>query len=145
MDEDMDVDKLLHALENEDNSSLLNLTTEKINEMKKLVLSDLHISKSLLEEYMYKLREYKYVDEMDDLKCGYYIRWIPITNPEELPLKQGAIFCELKIIDDGVSLVCKGFGFKKRLFHLKFDENLIFQKMTLQELVLLSALDHLAT
>jgi hypothetical protein len=84
------------------------------------------------------------VDEMSDLKYGTYIRWIPVENPEEIDLKKGAIFCEMKITDDGVFLVCKNFGYNSRCFRISMDKNLIFQKLTDQELILLSALDHLA-
>ena len=52
--------------------------------------------------------------------------------------------CEIKITDDGVFCVCKNFGFPARHFRLSMDKNLIFQKLTTQEIVLLSALDHLS-
>ena len=91
-----------------------------------------------------KLKDYKYVDEMNDLKYGTFIRWIPIEDPTNIYLTKGAIFCEMKITDDGVFCICKNYGYKTRHFTLSMDKNLIFQKMTDQELVLLSALDHLS-
>jgi hypothetical protein len=84
------------------------------------------------------------VDEMNDLKYGTYIRWIPINNPNIIVLTKGAVFCEMKITDDGVFLVCKNYGYSSKHFQLKMDTNLIFQKLTTQEQILLSALDHLA-
>jgi hypothetical protein len=95
-------------------------------------------------DLMRKLKGYKYVDELDDLKYGTYIRWIPISNPEVIHMKKGAIFCEVKIEDEGVYLVCKNFGYSRRHFRIKMDENLIFQKLTSHEQVLLSALDYLS-
>jgi hypothetical protein len=50
----------------------------------------------------------------------------------------------MKITDDGVFCVCKNFGFPSRHFQIAMDKNLIFQKLTEQEMILLSALDHLA-
>jgi hypothetical protein len=50
----------------------------------------------------------------------------------------------MKITDDGVFLVCKNFGYNSKCFRISMDKNLIFQKLTDQELILLSALDHLA-
>jgi hypothetical protein len=50
----------------------------------------------------------------------------------------------MKIKEDGVYCICKNFGFPSRHFQIGMDKNLIFQKLTDQELVLLSALDHLA-
>ena len=140
----MDVQKLLKALDDETNESLLNFTTDKIKEMNLNILKELHLSKKDTLEIMKKLKEYKYVDEMNELKYGAYIRWIPIEDPTNIYLTQGALFCEMKITDDGVFCVCKNYGFKSKHFQLSMDKNLIFQKLTDQELVLLSALDHLS-
>ena len=108
------------------------------------ILKELHLSKKDTLELLHKLKDYKYVDEMSDLKYGTYIRWIPIEDPNNIYLTQGALFCELKITDKGVSCICKNYGFKTRHFQIEMDKNLLFQKLTNQELVLLSALDHLA-
>lgn len=140
----MDVNKLLKALEDDSNETLMNFTSKQIKEMNLKILKELHLSREDTLELMQKLNGYRYVDEMNDLKYGTYLRWIPITNPDSIQLTKGAIFCEMKITDDGVSLVCKNHGFYSKHFQIKLDENLIFQKLTDQELVLLSALDHLA-
>jgi hypothetical protein len=138
----MDIDKLLKALDKDSNEGLLNMTSAKIKQINSSVLSELQLSRDYHQELMHKLKDYKYVDEMTDLHVGSYIRWIPLTNPSEIRLKQGSILCEIKITDDGLSLVCK--GVYNRHFQIKFDENLIFQRLSEQEQVLLSALDHLA-
>ena len=140
----MDVNKLLQALDDETNENLLNFTTEKMREMNLNILKELHLSKKETMDILRKLNDYKYVDEMNDLKYGTYIRWIPIEDPNNIFLTKGAIFCELKITDNGVSCICKNYGFKTKHFQIEMDKNLIFQKLTNQELVLLSALDHLA-
>ena len=139
----MDTNKLLKALDDDSNENLLNFTTKKLREMTLNILKELHLSKKETLDMMGKLTNYKYVDEMNDLKYGTYIRWVPISNPDDIDLKKGAIFCEMKITDDGVFLVCKGFG--NRHFQIKMDENLVFQRLTDQEQVLLSALDHLSS
>jgi hypothetical protein len=140
----MDVQKLLKALDDESNETLLNFTTDKIREMNLNILKELHLSKKDTLELITKLKDYKYVDEMNELKYGSYIRWIPIEDPTNIYLTQGAMFCEMKITDNGVFCVCKNYGFKARHFQISMDKNLIFQRLTDQELVLLSALDHLA-
>jgi hypothetical protein len=140
----MDIPKLLKALDDESNETLLNFTTDKIREMNWKILKELHLSKRETQDIFNKLKDYKYVDEMNDLKYGVYIRWIPIEDPDDIHLTKGAIFCELKIVDEGVFCVCKNFGYPVRHFQISMDKNLIFQKLTDQELVLLSALDHLA-
>jgi hypothetical protein len=140
----MDVNKLLQALEDETNENLLDFTSDKMKEMNLKIIKELHLPKDESLKILKKINGYKYVDEMSDLKYGTYIRWIPVENPEEINLKKGAIFCEMKITDDGVFLVCKNFGYNSRCFRISMDKNLIFQKLTDQELILLSALDHLA-
>ena len=140
----MDVNKLLKALDNETNEELLNFTTEKIREMNLNVLKELHLNRDETYEILHKLKDYKYVDEMNELKYGTYLRWVPLDNPEMIQLTKGAIFCEVKITDEGVFLVCKNFGFSNKHFRIKLDECLVFQKLTQQELIILSALDSLA-
>lgn len=140
----MDVNKLLKALDDTSNETLLNFTTDKIKEMNLQVLKELCLPKQYTLDILRKLNDYKYVDEMNELKYGAYIRWINIETPDNIHLTKGAIFCEMKITDDGVFCICKNYGFNSRHFQISIDKNLIFQKLTDQELVLLSALDHLS-
>lgn len=140
----MDVNKLLKALDDESNENLFNFTSEKLAEMNLNILKELCLSKKDTIDLFNKLKGYKYVDEMNNLKYGTYIRWIPIEDPTNIYLTKGAIFCEVKITDNGVSCICKNFGYNTKHFQIEMDKNLIFQKLTNQELVLLSALDHLA-
>jgi hypothetical protein len=140
----MDVQKLLKALDDETNENLMNFTTKKLNEMTLNILNELHLPKKDTIDLFKKLKDYKYIDEMNDLKYGTYIRWIPIEDPNNIFLSKGGLFCEMKITDDGVFCICKNIGYKSRHFQIQMDKNLIFQKLTDQEMVLLSALDHLA-
>jgi sulfite reductase beta subunit-like hemoprotein len=140
----MDVNKLLKALDDESNETLLNFTTDKIRDMNFKILKELHLTKKETIDIYNKLKDYKYVDEMNELKYGTFIRWIPIEDPTNVYLTKGALFCEMKITDEGVFIICKNFGFPARHFRISMDKNLIFQKLTDQELVLLSALDHLS-
>jgi hypothetical protein len=140
----MDVNKLLQALEDESNDNLFNFTSDKLREMNTQIISELHLSKKDTLDILTKLKDYKYVDEMNDLKYGTYIRWISIEDPTNIFLTKGALFCEMKITDNGVFFTCKNYGYKSRHFQISMDKNLIFQRLTNQELILLSALDHLA-
>jgi hypothetical protein len=105
------------------------------------ILKELMLDKETLISYLRKLKGYKYVDEIGDLKHGAFIKWIPITNPNNLPLNQCGLICDIKITDDNVIIVCK--NFMHRHYTFKMDEVLIFQKMSDQEMVIISALDHL--
>lgn len=140
----MDTKNLLKALDDDTNENLMNFTTKKLREMILKILKELQLPRSETLELMNKLKDYKYVDEMKDLKYGTYLRWIPINDPENIHLTKGALFCEMKVKEDGVYIICKNYGYNRKHFQIKLDENLIFQKLTEQELVLLSALDHLS-
>lgn len=140
----MDTQKLLKALDDDTNESLMNFTTKKLREMILKILKELQLPRNETIELMNKLKGYKYVDEMKDLKYGTYLRWIPIDDPEDIHLTKGALFCEMNVKVDGVYIICKNYGYSRKHFQIKLDENLIFQKLTEQELVLLSALDHLS-
>lgn len=137
----MDVNKLMYALDNENNESIMNLTSKKILEMNLNIIKELHLDKPTTLDYLKKLRGYRYVDEINDLKHGSFIRWIPITDPSYLPLHHCGMICDIKITDNGVLITCK--NFMHRHYTFKMDECLIFQKLTTQEKVIIHALDHL--
>jgi hypothetical protein len=104
----LDIENILKALDNETNDSILNLTTKKINEMNLKILKELNLSKKDTSELFGKLKGYKYVDEMNDMKPGTFLRWIPINNNDNnIHLTRGAVFCELKVTDDGIKIVLK--------------------------------------
>lgn len=79
-DKDQDNVKLLNALNNESNESIINLTTKKIKEMNLNILKELHLPRDVTLNYMSKLKHYRYVDDLNDMKYGSFIKWIPIQN-----------------------------------------------------------------
>ena len=138
--------KIQKAFNNEENKYLLGFTTETMQKMIKEIIEELDLSRETNIEIRRSLRNYKYVDEVSDLKYGTYLRWISLktdTDTDIVKLNKGAIFCETKISDNGISLLCKSV-YGNRLFQLMLDENIIFQKLTNEEIILLTALDFLA-
>lgn len=140
-DHDIKLKKLSEALDDEANDGIMNLSTRKILELNLSILKELHLDRETTLEYLKKLKGYRYIDEMKDLKYGAFIRWIPITDPDNLQLKYCGIICDIKITDNGVLIVCK--NFMHRCYSFIMDKCLIFQKLTNQEQVIISALDHL--
>jgi len=137
----MDLEEIIKAAENDNNSHILNLTTLSIHKMKNHILDELQLTKVEKIEIMKKIKKYRYVDQMNELKYGGFIRWINITNPENLFLTNGAIFCDFKINDNGVMIVYKNFYGKT--YEFKMEECIIFQKLSYQEEVLLKVMDKL--
>lgn len=138
---ELNIEKLLSALEDEDNAELLELDFKKIELEKEEILDKLELPKKQQKDLLKKLRQYRYIDELPGMKYGSYVRWISLKNPENLKLTNGGIVCEMKVGDKGIVIVCKN-NFN-RFFQLNMTETLIFQKLTDQELVLLSALEYI--
>ena len=142
MTEGLDVDLLMKSLEREENDCLMNLDTAKIQQIKNDMLQKLQLPREKLKKMNKVLKQYRFIDEIPDIKYGAYVRWINLTN-SELKLTTGGIICDIKIVNDDVMIVCR--NTMGRFFQFKLNECLAFQKITDQENVLLSALDYLKT
>jgi len=132
---------LMNALENESNGSIMDLTNGKIKEYKNNILQKLQFTREKLKDTHKKLKQYRYVRDMNDLEYGYYIRWIPLKNPEKINLTNGGHICSIEIIKNQIQIKCR--NNLNRIFQIKFDECIIFQKLTDQEKIILGILDHL--
>ena len=138
---DQEINNLLLALENESNSSIMNLTSSKIKTIKNNMLQKLAMERDELKIMHKKLKGYRYCSDMQDVQYGYYIRWIPLKNPDNIKLTNGGIIIDIDIIKDCVQLRIK--NNMNRIFQIKLDECYIFQKITPQEKVILGVLDYL--
>ena len=137
----IDPDQLEKAFSNEENSQLLELTNEKIETVKIKMLNKLNLNKKQFKEISKKLENYRYIDELPELKYGSFIRWISLKNPEIIKLSNGGLVMEIKIELSGIIIVCK--NNLNNFFQINMNENLIFQKLNNQESILLSALDYI--
>jgi hypothetical protein len=126
------------SLTNECNKNISKLTFDDINKNKEDIISDLYLNKREKDLLLKQLKDYQYIDELPDLVEGRYIRWINIIDPHNIKLTNGGILCEIKM-EDYVTLVMK--NKMNRFFQINLDENLIFQKLTDQEKVILYAID----
>ena len=137
----LNIEELLSALDNDEHSNLLNTSYEKIAKDKNDILQQLQFNSEKLKLYHTKLKDYRYVDELNDLKYGQYLRWINIKNPERLKLTNGGIFLEIKLLDTGTHMMIKNNMY--RIFQIKMDECIVFQKLSDQEKIILLALKYL--
>ena len=138
----MDINHLLSSLENENNESIMQLTSSKISDEKNNILQKLQLERKELKALNKKLKQYRYVDEISDIQYGCYIRWISLKNPDNIKLTNGGLICDIIINDDDVNIRCKN-NFNK-FMEIKMNENIVFQKLTDQERTLLGALDYLS-
>ena len=132
------INNIIETLDN--NLELLELTSKKIKMIIFTTLKRLQLSSNTIKDYMFKLKQYKLVDQLKDIKSGSYIRWIKLDDPS-YELKNGALICDIIISNSGILLKCKKFG--NNIFQISLDNTVVFQKLTNQELVILNALDYL--
>jgi hypothetical protein len=141
MGEKFNVETLLKAVHNEDNKKLMSTSFSDLKTIKNDILQQLQLTGEEMKEVHKKLKEYRYVDEIADLKFGSYIRYIPICDPENMILAKGGVLCDIIINDEGVNLTFK--NFMHQHFQIKMQECLLFQKLSNEEKVLLSAIEYL--
>lgn len=141
---DIDIEKILKSLDNDDNENILNLTKEKIHNTKKEILSNLNINNNQEKQLLKKLENYRYVDSLVDIKEGYYVRWINLINNNEknnYKLENGGIIIDIKIFKDGIKILCK--NIYNKIFYIILDDILLFQKSSNQERIILDIIDYI--
>ncbi len=137
----MDLELLEKALENDDNLNIIDTNIQEIKKKKNDILQQLNLNKDDLKSYHKKLNGYCYIENIRDLKYGSHIRWINLKNIENIRITNGAILCEIKIIDNGISLVLR--TYTNSFITLLLNEHLLFQKINEQEKILLKAIEYL--
>jgi len=137
----MDIPNLLHALNNENNEAVVDLDYATIAKQKNDLLQQLNLPREELMTLQKKLKPYRCVNTLEDLRFGSYVRWISLKNPEVIKLTNGGIVCDIKQVNADIQIKCK--NKMNMLFQLKMSEVLLFQKLSEQEEVILKALKYL--
>ncbi len=137
----MNIELLKEALQNDNNLSIINTNIQEIKSQKNDILQQLGLKKTYLKQFHLKLKDYRYIDDIKDLNYGNNIRWISLKNVDNVKITNGAVLCDIKILDKGLSLCLKTFN--NKYFTIYLNENLIFQKISHQERILLKAIDYL--
>tara|TARA_B100001758_G_scaffold7486_1_gene5776 strand:- start:18362 stop:18913 length:552 start_codon:yes stop_codon:yes gene_type:complete len=139
--DNMDVNKLFNALENESNASIMKLNTKTIQKRKNDMLQKLGLDRVKLKLFNKKLKQYRLCQELYDLQYGYFIRWIPLRDPNNIYLTNGGTIVDILLENNESHILCR--NFKNRFFRVRFDEIIVFQKISDQEKVILKVLDYL--
>jgi len=137
----MDIESLLHALDNDNNEGIVDLNMAIIAKNKNDILQKLRLPRNELVALQKKLKLYRYIDDLKDIRFGGYIRWISLKNPEVIKLTNGGIVCDIKEINDDIHIKCK--NRMNMMFQIKMSEIILFQKISDQEQVILKALKYL--
>ena len=137
----MDIELLQQALENDTNLNIINTNIQEIKRKKNEILQELGLKREDLKSYHKKLNGYMYVDNIKDLKYGRTIRWINLNKIDAIKITNGALLCDIKILDKGLALVLKGYA--QNYITLYLNENIIFQKINAEEEIILKAVNYL--
>ena len=137
----MDIELLQEALENDDNLNIINTNIQEIKQKKNEILQELGLDRNDLKSFHKKLNGYMYIDNIKDLKYGRNIRWVNLNKITNIKITNGAVLCDIKIHDKGIALILKSFN--NTYITMYLNENIIFQKISDEEKILLKAVDYL--
>lgn len=141
MEDNNEINELLTALDDQENNTIINLTSNKIKQQKNDILQKLQLPREKLKEFHKKLKQYRYCEDLDDIQYGGFIRWIPLKNPNNIKLTNGGIICDIKNSNNKPLFLLK--NNMNRFFQINFDECLVFQKLSRQENIILAILDYI--
>jgi len=140
----LDVDAILSAMSKNENTTIANLTLQKIDDRRSSILSNLELEPIKYEEFSRKLQLYRVIETPQELRHGRLIRWIPLKSlPKPYLTLGGTIFGIKQNLEDGLHQVTirnvKGF-----VFQIKFELNVVFQRLSKEELLILRAVEYVS-
>jgi len=136
----IDIENLLESIENEKNDYLDGKTMTDINNDIYEKIATFNVSVSIKKELCNKLIGYRYVDELHELHKGKHVRWMRISA--EPKLTNGGIVTDIKFLDNGTNVLCK--NVLGRFIQYKFDDCITFQKLSVDEQLILMAYEHIS-
>jgi hypothetical protein len=134
-------ERLTDAVSRIKDETILDTNLSQIKSVKNNVLQQLQLSREKLQDFHKRLERYRYIDEIIDIDCGDYVRWIDLDKSTEIKLAMGAFVCDVEINTDGMHIKLR--SVTGRYIQLRMDEIMLFRKMTDDELVVLSAMKYL--
>lgn len=135
----LDIESLLTSVENVKNDYLENKTLRIVIEDIFNAINTLSCNLEEKQQLCEKLTGYRIVDRLDELHKGKHIRWI--RNVENPVLTNGGIVTNIQFLDKGVYVTTM--NAIKRFMKIKLDDCLVFQKMTIDEQLILMAYEHM--
>ena len=141
----IDPDDLLKELRKDKNSYIENKTTknmiEEINQSIEEEFGD-ELDKEAQKIMIQKLMGYRYVDELDALHIGKNTRWIQ-KYKDDIKVTNGGILLNTNFTEEGIILVIKLWN--GRFNKIRFDDCLVYQKMSFGEQLILMVADYMKT
>ena len=138
----LDINAILSAMNKRENNTIANMTLKKIAARRHEILSSLNVTPEKMEEFERKLHMYRVIEDPHDLKHNQLIRWIPLRSLETRPYVTlgGCLFRIKQNETDGIHLVTIR-NVKRFVFNIKFELNVVFQRLSQEELLILRAVE----
>ena len=136
----INIDELLEESNDVKNDYLQNKTTHEIQEDIYDALEEVFEDDEDIVVHVDKLKDYRLVDEVSELHNGKHIRWIRRGTTK---LTNGGIVVEVKFGEKGINVLCKNAMHK--FIQFKYDDCIIFQKLTIDEQFILTVNQHVAS
>ena len=134
----LDIDNLLDSIESTKNDYLDNKTMSDISNEIREKVEETGISQEKKEAIIAKLNGYRVVDEIYELHKGKMVRWIRNDTDK---LTNGGIVTDIKFLENGVHVLCM--NSQRRFIQYKYDDCYTFQKMSIEEQLILMAYEQL--
>lgn len=96
-----------------------------------------------LDMFLSKLTDYRYIDKICDIHRGKHVRWIRISNTPSFSLTNGGIVVDIKFLENGTYILVK--NARNQFIQYKYDDSISFQKLSVDELLLLSVQQYHST
>ena len=134
----------------------MNLSKEIITKEKNDILQRLPLERETLKTFHKKLKNYRYINNLNDFKVGNYVRWINLENLLEreknedsetnentvIKLTNGGFICDIVENSNGKpNLLCRN-SFN-RLFEISLNKCIVFQKLNNHENIIMSILQYI--
>jgi len=134
----LDPEELLRELAKDKNNYIEEKTTARIfNEMKQSIVDE--FENADVDNMLKKLIGYRVVDELDAIHIGQYTRWIQ-KYQDDVKLTNGGILLNVTFTSEGINLTIRLWN--TRVIQVRFDDCLVFQKLSFGEQLILMASDY---
>uniref|UniRef100_A0A6C0AU83 Uncharacterized protein n=1 Tax=viral metagenome TaxID=1070528 RepID=A0A6C0AU83_9ZZZZ len=127
----IDIHELLDSLNDDKYDYILNKTAYDIQEEVYTILNENELVN--VQNYASKLLSYRYVDDLNELHNGKFIRWIRKSDKK---LTNGNILMNVDFTKNGTQLLLK--SPTNRFTRIKWDDCIVFQILSQEEQLLLT-------
>ena len=130
------------TLLNQNNHDIMSHTKQDIKTDKNDILQKLGIHGDELKVFHKKLKDYRYIHDVHEVKHGSYVRWVNLKN-KSIKLTNGGVIVKVVYDDKKNTGTVTVRNNMNRFISISFMNVLFFQKLTEQEDFLLNVIKYI--